>query len=420
MFVLQAGIALMALVSLHPYLLWSHQKPAYAVATLAIVLAGAGCLRALVITRERLLLALAFSLFLVYLSLLPKVGGGTTRWFFLIPFTVALLHLREEDLQGAFGKFYWLFALSVVPGMLIWLLAAVGVPLELRYTDVPREIAQRGDTGYLELPGAVFVLTNSLVLPHGGVLFRLCGMYDEPGTVGTIAALCLAATRYRLTDVRGSLCFAAGLMTFSVAFAILTTLGLFLTALSAKRPWLAAAALATIAVGALPLSGLRFTESPAANISIRMSGAFAPSAPPSGVVQKLAPAPEWGLRNSPGIDSREQPRMRQLLDDYRAAPPGTLLFGVASDASVVHGWGSAVWYRILTDFGIVGFVWLFGLFAWPPLRLWREKRLEIPLVIFCALFLMSFYQRPIIWLPAQLLIYFAGLNMQLPARQRTS
>jgi hypothetical protein len=114
---LQAGIALMALVSLHPYLLWSQQKPAYAIATLIVMASCAGCFPALVLTRERMLLSIAFSLFLIYLSVLPKVHGGVTRWFFLIPFTMAVLHLRRDDLQAAFEKFHWLFVLSLLPGM---------------------------------------------------------------------------------------------------------------------------------------------------------------------------------------------------------------------------------------------------------------------------------------------------------------
>jgi hypothetical protein len=148
MIALSTGIALMAIVSLHPYFLWSHQKPAYAVATLIVIASCAGCWRSLSFTRERIVLSVAFSLFLIYLSLLPKVHGGTTRWFFLIPFTVALLHLRREDLQAAFEKFHWLFAVSLVPGMIVWLWLAAGLPLELDWIYQPAEIVQREPTPY--------------------------------------------------------------------------------------------------------------------------------------------------------------------------------------------------------------------------------------------------------------------------------
>jgi hypothetical protein len=346
---------------------------------------------------------------------LPKVDGGHTRWLFLIPFTVAVLLLERRQLQIAFDAFYWLFALSLLPGMLLWSWIVAGFPIELQLTMPPSDIVQRGPTEYLELPGAVFLLANGIALPHGGALFRLCAIYDEPGTVGTIAALCLAARGFRLRSIADAIAFTAGLMSFSVAFAVLTSLGLFLTAVAQNRPWLLVAVLGSIATGAVPLSGIKFEATQPSRVTI-----VSPSATSSGqpvTRQRFEPHPQWGLRNAPGVDSREQPRMRKLIDDYLGAPPATLLFGIASDASTIHGWGSSVWSRILTDFGAVGFAWLFALFADPLWRRWREGRLEAPILIFCALFLMSFYQRPIIWLPAQLLLYLTGLYLPMkPAK----
>src|SRR5688572_27209995 len=154
---LQSGIALMALVSMNPYFIWGHQKPAYALATLVAMVSCAGCFRALVFSRERILLSLAASLFLIYLSFLPKVDGGVTRWLFLIPFTLAILHLSQEDLQAAFNKFHWLFTVSLLPGMAAWLWLAAGLPLTFEWIYPPSEIVQRGPTPYFMLPGVVFL-----------------------------------------------------------------------------------------------------------------------------------------------------------------------------------------------------------------------------------------------------------------------
>jgi len=419
---LQAGIVLMAFVSLQPYFMWGQQKLYYAVATLIVAVSSAACYRLLLANREPLFLSLAFSLFLLYLSVLPKVDGGYTRWFFLIPFTVALLQLGRDPLKTVFAAFYWLFALSLLPGMLLWTWVVAGLPIDLQFMAPPGEIVQRGITEYLEFPGAVFLLSNGIVLPHGGVLFRLCGVYDEPGTVGTIAALCLAASGFRLRSIPGAIGLAAGVMSFSIAFAVLTGIGLLAAAIAQRNAWLLAALPASILAAAIPLSGIKFGAPPPSRITITMPAEAAAASPGArqapavvtpymkpGERMLFAPAPQWGLRNSPGLDSREQPRMRKLFEEYRGSPAGTLLSGIASDASIIHGWGSSVWYRILTDFGAVGFAWLLALFAWPLWRLWRERRLDAPIVIFCVLFLMSFYQRPIIWLPAQLLIYLAGL-----------
>ena len=74
------------------------------------------------------------------------------------------------------------------------------------------------------------------MLPHGGVLFRMNGVYDEPGTVGTIAALLLAATGFRLHDWRCRVLYAAGVLSFSLAFAALATTGISASA-ALRRRW---------------------------------------------------------------------------------------------------------------------------------------------------------------------------------------
>jgi hypothetical protein len=86
-----------------------------------------------------------------------------------------------------------------------------------------------------------------------------------------------------------------------------------------------------------------------------------------------------------------------------------LLFGIASNASTVLAGDCSSWLQILITHGRVGCAWLFVLFAAPRVWLWRYRRLDLAAGIFCLLFLMSLYQRPVIWLPAQMLIYFAGL-----------
>ena len=411
---LQIGLAFMAVVSLNPYFMWGYQKVYYAVATLIILGSVAVCPRILSLTRERLALCFAFSLFLIYLSLLPKVHGGITRWFLLIPFTVALLTVGQEDLRRVFEKFYWVFALSLVPGILVWVWIVAGLPFEFRWMTPPSDIVQRGMVAYGERPGVVVLLDNSMVLPNGGIMFRFCGMLDEAGTVGTIAALCLAAARFRLWDIRGAISFIAGIMSFSIAFAVLTVVGFIATAVASKRPWLLVAALTSIVAGAIPLSGLKFDndETIITNVTIVMPSArTTPTTNDDAPItrERFSPPSSSRIRQATDFDDRAQAGMRQLFGEYSRSSARTLLFGLASDASIVYGEASAVWYSVLTNYGIVGFAWLFILFFTPLLYLWRSGRLDILVVIFCALFLMSFYQRPVIWLPAQLLIYFAGL-----------
>ena len=421
---LQVGIALMAMVSLHPYFLWEHQKAAYAAATLILMASGACCFPALRITRERMLLTLAMLLFLIYLSLLPKVQGGVTRWFFLIPFVLVLLHLPPHDLQGAFGKFYSLFAVSLLPGMVVWTWLVLGLPLQVEWIFPPSDIVQREPTPYFMAPGVVFLPANAMLLPNGGTIFRLCAVYDEPGTVGTIAALCLAASRFRLSDPRGAISFLAGLMSFSIAFAVLVVVGLVASAAASRRPSLVVFATFGLLAGLVPAIGLDLkVDNPRRSTSLTMK--LTPNHPyfkeekRADFRERVELFEHAQIRQTQALDNRALPSMRRLFAEYASSGPGVLLFGIASNASNVHAGDSSSWLQILINYGLVGFAWLFVLFAAPMVWLWRKRRLDLAAGIFCLLFLMSFYQRPVIWLPAQMLIYFAGLlgrNGALQAR----
>lgn len=319
----------------------------------------------------------------------------------------------REDLRRAFDKFYWSFALSLLPGMVVWFWLVAGLPLEVRWITPPSHIVQRGVIDYFEVPGVVMLPYNAMTLPNGGFMARLCGIYDEPGTVGTIAALCLAVIRFRLRDIRGAISFVAGIMSFSVAFSILTALGFSAMSINSRRPALLGAAALSAMAGAIPLTGLKFhyEAPPVTRIDV-----IKPAAPVSiegdepTIRERFIPNAGLRLRFSEGFDDRAQPGMRRLFEKYLNAPAKSLFFGLASDASIVHGQGSSVWFRLLTDFGIIGFCLGRRALYHPGDAIVRERKLNICIATFCVLFLMSFYQRPIIWLPAQLLIFLAGLS----------
>ena len=144
--------------------------------------------------------------------------------------------------------------------------------------------------------------------------------------------------------------------------------------------------------------------------------AWRADAPPT-VRYRYTSPPDLRLRYSLNFDDRVRPEMRELFAKYTSSSAMTLLFGLGSDASIIFGAGSAIWISVLTNYGIVGFVWLFILYFTPLVYLLRSGRLDKHVVLFCTLYLMSFYQRPVIWLPAQLLIYLAGIYWNARAPQ---
>ncbi len=111
--------------------------------------------------------------------------------------------------------------------------------------------------------------------------------------------------------------------------------------------------------------------------------------------------------------------MEALIREYRGGPAAVWLFGIASDASVVRGGVSQTWKRLLTDYGAIGFALLalaLALIAWSSLAASRSAWVAL----FLMLYVVSIYQRPIVWMPYALLTLLCGPAMARFAPSRKS
>jgi hypothetical protein len=113
------------------------------------------------------------------------------------------------------------------------------------------------------------------------------------------------------------------------------------------------------------------------------------------------------LRGITTLDNRMDARMGDLVKRYGEADLRTRLFGMGSDASVVKS-ESATWRRLLTDFGLVGFLLFCAGFATLGWALWRRTGHAYAAALFLALCAMSVYQRPVVWMPYALLLLLCG------------
>jgi hypothetical protein len=314
------------------------------------------------------------------------------------------------------------------------------------------------------MPGVVFIASNTTVLPWGGLLSRLCGIYDEPGMVGTLSALLLAARGFRLDSIWPRLLLVAGLLSFSLAFCVLAVLGFLLA--GGRDAWrrvllallpAAAFALATgmveppagpplgsdgrwrtwaEAVGPMPVE-LRQRRAPRHGSYLVPRGAttgVSPVAtpPPSEVARPTEgnPPPPEPPRALPmptpvegpgvsdevslGLDNRWTAAMRDLFARYSSGDWRTLAFGLGSNASR-RGGTASVWTRVLVDFGAVGLLLLVLPLLYLAAAAWRSSR-SPDLLLFVGLFWLSFYQRPVIWLPYALVVYLLGVEVAMNRR----
>lgn len=403
-------------ISLSPYFVWGSIRWTIA-ATVVVAVVAASCWVAgarLALRSPDAVGVGLISLFLIYISLEPRLDGGHTRWVYVLPSLLALAMLSTKQRQRCLYALAAIFAITLVPGILDSLWLAAGFPQTFGEVPVPNAAMAAHGVRFLTSPGALFIESNSAWLPWGGVLFRLSAIYDEPGTVGTNAALLLVALRFRASDWRVSVLYLGGILSFSLAFAALAALGLLAYSVIRRRPVMLVAIIPVIAAASMALGSLQISVPVGTRSHIAIAEAThasssnpLPSSPTNQGTHTFAPTGP-GLRQTQSIDNRSLAPMTALFSRYRHAGPKTLMFGIASDASVVLGGGSQVWTRVLTDHGILGFVLLFGGVSLLGFGAWRRSGYTLPGLLFLGLYALNIYQRPVVWLPYALLLLICG------------
>lgn len=405
---LAPALALCSWISLNPYFFWGTSRHM----SLAGLAAGVIALLAVVAgDRPRKSDMVGFALmaiFIVYISFLPKTDGSLTKWYFVLPTMLALFVFSDERRADLTKKFSIIFALSVLPGIVVSLLSIAGVNIEFDHKPLLNPVMAAAGGYYLNVPGVLLLGNNVTALPWGGALYRLCGIYDEPGMIGTVSAFLLAANRFRIKSPVNIILFVGGLLSFSLAFAVLTVSG-FAARLILNRSAKTLVPLALCVLAGLLSAGVIKPDAPPSPAEVVASEAvpsIAEATLPVEPAPALSPAhvetivsPTSTLRQTQYLNNRSLPEMQQLTNNYWSSDLKTLLFGISSDASLVYGGVSQVITRIFTDFGIVGMVLFTGAMGLLALSVLRRADRPVWALLFFGLFFLSVYQRPIVWMP---------------------
>jgi hypothetical protein len=406
-----------AWVSLDPYFLWGTQW-ALLVAAMTPLAAGAFALldrNARGALLSELLGIGLLTAFVVYITLQPRTDGGHTRWIVVLPMLWALWVLSDRIRRDALNVFCSIFALTLVPSVAVSIWMMFGLPVTFSTIPAAHQFAAQESVRLLYLPGVLFTESNSIVLPWGGLLSRLNGWYDEPGTVGTIGGLLLVAYGCKLRCWRTWTVYVAGVLSFSLAFIAITTIG-FLARAIVDRRIRALLPIVPLAVGALLATG---QIDASADIGTKSAISAKPAESPSDT-ETIAMSPELTLRQQAYLDNRSLPAMQELLREYWASDAMTVLFGMASDMSVVKGGFSQIWTRHLVNHGLFGFALLLGGCFAVSRALWVRLDRSSWALLFFSLYALSAYQRPVVWLPYNLLLLFCGplISQGMPRRKK--
>ena len=292
----------------------------------------------------------------------------------LLPlFITFITFLHENGKKEIFLLFKKYFAIVMLPSIFIWGLLILGI--EIPYINIlpNSNIKIIGGQIYRCYLGISIILTgvnNSLPVD------RLCGIFDEPGVVGTISALLLIADGISLKKFKKwdqLTILIAGILSFSTAFYIMIGLSIFCKILSLKLE---------LAIVTLPLLILSYV------IFINMPITFAPLER----VQNAIMIENGKLKG----DNRESVSANMGIDNIIKHNKLKLLVGAghltsANDPLLAGSWS----FRIFVyDRGVLSTL-IYFLQIFIMINLLRMKlKFNADQKILIFIFLLSLYQRP--------------------------
>jgi hypothetical protein len=331
-----------------------------------------------VVDSERLIVfPLVFFLVFSYMLMLGASLLGSAAF----AFTLALMCiLKEIVLSDIFLKFKSIYAVVVFPGVFLWLVHHF-VSSDLFYIGqvspgvIPNQMKVEMGQGYAIYPFAV-VLDYMLARPF----YRMSGPFDEPGVVGTVSALVLSANRYRVKSTSDLVVLASGLLSFSLAFYLISLVYLVITNAKSIKGIFLVLFLLLSSFALLSQSEVlsSYTIDRMSIVDGRLSG-----------------------------DNRSNEVLDAVFDDWLASPLKDFLFG-NSDGLPSGVDGSSIKITLIKS-GIFGVLLLVVIYFVVFLRLRKSLGLNFYLVAFLVVFLLSAYQRPQVVAPVFFFIFMAGL-----------
>ncbi len=247
--------------------------------------------------------------------------------------------------------------------------------LGLPYTYVPF-YSGNGTQWYLNFHVSYIYFHSALLTP------RLCGLFNEPGYFGTIAAFILMIEDVNLKRLGNVVILCAGLLTLSFAFCILVILYLLIRHFYFKY-----------------ILGLCITL---CSIIYVVNIVDTENGPASRLIERFK------------IEDGKIKGNNRVTEDFDRVFNETLgnaeiIFGKGPNALIKNNIseGNAGFKVYILQYGILGFAFLWGTIICLSLKYAKFNRESL---IFIALFFLSTYQRSTICTPDYILLLFGGID----------
>lgn len=274
------------------------------------------------------------------------------------------------DIYYYFKKF--LFITSAL-GIIFFLASVISLPIPHAIVD------------YYDVTGIPTKYVNyflGYVVSQGG-LFRLCGIFNEPGYLGTVLAFVLIVDNLNIKKRENLILFIAGCCTLSMAFFVL--LLIYLALISYKKKWPVIILAVILLLYFVVLPSIATSNSALGTLLQRFS-----------FVDGLLAG-----------DNRSTIMLDTTFDRVMSGPEKYFGEGYGYWAAV-RTWGTSSYKSYFVDFGIVGFATMYGIYLISAIRKAKGHMFSY---FFIACFFLSAYQRPNIFNVLNYLLLFGGIEL---------
>jgi len=329
--------------------------------------------------------AVSFGIVLLffYKVLFSGVVGGTIQEFNfgMLCIHIGLMAFCLQDnvsLRRVFLNVKTIFAITLIPSVIIFFLLMIGI--ELPYQIISADMGKVAEgQSYRLYFGVSTMLQGFTDQAH-----RLCGIYNEPGFVGTVGALFLIGDKITLKKWQNVVILVASLCTFSLAFIIMFLVGLVLHVLlskqNKKKSIMRIGVVIAILLGYFTFLGLPLDS----NTEL-------------GKMQQRLDFTEEGIEG----DNRMNEYSDAAYDEFLKSDFKTVMLGYGKDSRKVPGTNYSIWQKahsykeFIFNFGVIGLVILLAFFAFALFFKYRNINsiAKRDITVFALVFLISIYQR---------------------------
>lgn len=147
------------------------------------------------------------------MQIFHPAGGYSGGWELALISIVLYLFLPDSIKAAIFRVFYWIVQGANVVSILVWVLFFAGIDIGFHRVLYYAQADQY--TTYYYIRWFIFAILQS------GDSYRLCGIFNEPGGLGTLCALLFICTYKKSSRWEKVLLLISGTCTFSLAFFLL-------------------------------------------------------------------------------------------------------------------------------------------------------------------------------------------------------